>query len=458
MSFAASLKDENLKTYIAGAIVILLFLIMEITYQVLFESTTVVLSHLFYFPVIIASFFYPKRGVIISTLISLIYIILIYDIVYPDYYGIISATMQFYVYISLSVIVSIISARLKSEKIKYKRIFNYSEGGVFVIEKETGKILERNKKFTDMLDEWGFPQAISDIYEICNEKGNMKQICEKIHENGIIENFEIQIKNNGESEYYCLISGSKIPNNTIVFTVTDITKKIVDSKEIMKLNAQLKEANDEANLYIDILTHDINNANTAAQGYAELLYDATTSEADKPFFEKMLSGIRQSSNIISKVSKIRDIHKSGIVSEPFDLDSSVKRAVGKINQGHNITYKQTDLSVMAGKFLDDAFEYILENSVEYGGENVSVFIETKDTGSDAEIVIRDDGPGIPDNRKNNLFTRFQPGVDKRRGRGLGLPLCWHIINSYGGEITAKDAFADENRKGTKIIIKLKKAA
>ena len=58
------------------------------------------------------------------------------------------------------------------------------------------------------------------------------------------------------------------------------------------------------------------------------------------------------------------------------------------------------------------------------------------------LEIADDGPGVPDEAKGQLFNMFytvgnQKG-DSRRGLGLGLSLCRSIIAAHGGAIGVRD--------------------
>ena len=58
------------------------------------------------------------------------------------------------------------------------------------------------------------------------------------------------------------------------------------------------------------------------------------------------------------------------------------------------------------------------------------------------VKIADDGAGIPDSEKRQVFQMFHTGgnpiADSRRSLGLGLPLCRSIINAHGGQITLTD--------------------
>ena len=203
------------------------------------------------------------------------------------------------------------------------------------------------------------------------------------------------------------------------------------------------------------MIHDKNNANTASLGYAEPIKESIP-ETDEIYFEKMMAGIRHSSNIINNVARIRELHNSGSVTVPVSIKETIDSAIAEYPD-LNIEFKGSDQKVSAGPLLEDIFSIILENSLNYGGAGTDITIETKDEGDYSYIEISDEGPGVPDSRKENLFKRFQPGWDGRRGRGLGLPVCWYILNKYGGDISASDRIEGDYKSGLKIIIKLNNA-
>ena len=67
-----------------------------------------------------------------------------------------------------------------------------------------------------------------------------------------------------------------------------------------------------------------------------------------------------------------------------------------------------------------------------------------------EIQIIDDGPGMPDNIRTNIFNLYF--TTKAKGTGIGLSIVQRIIYEHGGVITVDS----ELNKGTSFIIRLPK--
>ena len=85
--------------------------------------------------------------------------------------------------------------------------------------------------------------------------------------------------------------------------------------------------------------------------------------------------------------------------------------------------------------LRRALSNLIENAVKYGG---GARVELRQTGSAFEIVIEDDGPGIPEAELDKVFSPFYR-VEASRGQetggiGLGLSVAQSVVDKHGGEI------------------------
>ncbi|HWX18821.1 MAG TPA: ATP-binding protein [Candidatus Binatia bacterium] len=93
--------------------------------------------------------------------------------------------------------------------------------------------------------------------------------------------------------------------------------------------------------------------------------------------------------------------------------------------------------------LEQVVFNLVDNAIKYGGraEGVVTVGARPVDGSQVELCVRDDGPGIPPEALERVFERFYR-VDKARSReqggtGLGLSIVKHIVQSHGGRVWAK---------------------
>jgi signal transduction histidine kinase len=74
-----------------------------------------------------------------------------------------------------------------------------------------------------------------------------------------------------------------------------------------------------------------------------------------------------------------------------------------------------------------------------------------------EVVVSDNGPGIPDDMKPAIFDRFKKGKSTKTGKGLGLFISRMLVEIYGGKIWAEDRVPGHPGQGAAIHFTLRKA-
>ena len=87
-----------------------------------------------------------------------------------------------------------------------------------------------------------------------------------------------------------------------------------------------------------------------------------------------------------------------------------------------------------------------------------VSIKTRKVNDKIEILVADNGGGIPDAIKEKIFQPFFTTKPTGQGTGLGLSLSYDIIKAHGGEIKVESRFGEETAPaGTTFIIQLPKS-
>jgi len=230
--------------------------------------------------------------------------------------------------------------------------------------------------------------------------------------------------------------------------LTSISTEIGSAVQKTLLLKRLEVANDETNLYLDIMTHDINNVNTAALGYLELLTTRLENE-NKKFAEIVVKSINQSIEIIGNVSTIRKMHEQKAALKPVKLDDVIQN---EIQHFSNVTihYPGTDAVVLADDLLGQVFTNLIGNSVKFCGDTGEITITVGDQDNNILITVADNGPGISDDMKPQVFDRFRKGKSKKSGRGLGLFITRHLVEGYGGRIWAEDRVPGHQDQGAAI--------
>jgi len=86
------------------------------------------------------------------------------------------------------------------------------------------------------------------------------------------------------------------------------------------------------------------------------------------------------------------------------------------------------------------YDDLLSNAVKYGREGGTILLEAEESDDGVTLNVRNDGEGIPAEKKSQLFQRFSrldtPSATGKKGTGLGLYICKEIVEKHGGKIWA----------------------
>lgn len=106
------------------------------------------------------------------------------------------------------------------------------------------------------------------------------------------------------------------------------------------------------------------------------------------------------------------------------------------------------------KWLSEAFVNILDNAIKYSEENTKISIHIMKLNQMVRIEFKDQGMGIPDEEKHNIFKRFYRGInsDLADGSGVGLYLARRIISEHHGTIMVKDNMVNGEKKGSIFVV------
>ena len=130
------------------------------------------------------------------------------------------------------------------------------------------------------------------------------------------------------------------------------------------------------------------------------------------------------------------------------MDEVIEEALRHVNRKsieHQITVEYGEeilLARMDGKLIVQVVINIVDNAIKYTPKGSTIRIRADRCGQEIVVKIADNGPGIPDEKKKQVFEMFYSGANKvadsRRSLGLGLSLCKSIIYAHGGKISVTD--------------------
>jgi len=84
--------------------------------------------------------------------------------------------------------------------------------------------------------------------------------------------------------------------------------------------------------------------------------------------------------------------------------------------------------------IEEVLVNLLDNSVRHSPEGTAIRVTAAQRGPEVVVQVENEGPPIPVEAADQIFTRFYRGQRYRRGLGLGLAICKGLVEAHGGRI------------------------
>lgn len=221
----------------------------------------------------------------------------------------------------------------------------------------------------------------------------------------------------------------------------------LEASEAERRNRQLKQE------MTSNIAHELKTPVSSIRGYLEILLSdkPVDDERRRYFLDRCFRQTLRLSDLIQDVSIINKLEESADLFPRTEEDATevAKEAIGDLADkavAAGITI-QNNLPAMPldgnHELLYCIFRNLVENSIAYAGEGVSIVLEAYKESPDYYFIhYYDTGKGVADEYLSRLFDRFVR-LDEGRSRqnggtGLGLSIVKHSVLFHGGEIYAKN--------------------
>ncbi len=260
-----------------------------------------------------------------------------------------------------------------------------------------------------------------------------------------------------------------------IYLANSISKVLYQREKALYIAyKELEEAERSKSRYVMTFVHDLKTPISAALTWVGVIKDKTLGEIPEYLttpIERIENRLKGAISLIDDILKISQVKlTTKIEYEPIDLNSLLEEIYIKhriLISSKNLDYKiNIELSqpiIMSDKnLLKLALSNLVSNAIKYTEPNGKIEILIKEKGANFEIIVADNGIGIPSNELDKIFNEFyRSSISKERnieGSGLGMALVKDIISKFGGNITVHSPshLAEEGKPGTEFIITLPK--
>ncbi|MDD1693526.1 MAG: response regulator [Methanoregula sp.] len=242
----------------------------------------------------------------------------------------------------------------------------------------------------------------------------------------LLSTYEVAVRKNIELED--AREQLNVVNEQLQQAVIDLkqsnTRLESENSERRRVEKALDEANKKLNLMASITRHDVINQLTTQH---ESLENALSLQAKDPekAWEQVTSAAAIANRTLNSVKFTGDYQKVGVKSPQWQeihtlIQDAVKDASPKGLTFNNKIPLGTE--IYADPLIGKVFSNLIENSVKYGVKATALRFSLQNDATGAVIVCEDDGVGIPEAKKEKIFS-YEHGMSN----GLGLFLAREIL-------------------------------
>jgi signal transduction histidine kinase len=327
---------------------------------------------------------------------------------------------------------------LKEEKNKLNYILSGMEEGVLALNPDQ-EIILLNKSFADLFisqTSVSFNKAQS-LETLINNQELIKLIEESINQREN-KNLELKIEN---SDKYLLLHSTVIFREGEFWGVVIIFQDISERWRFEKLQSD----------FVANVSHELKTPLSSIRGAAEIVYDGAVSR--KKAREKYLNMIIEESNrletMVNNILSISELksdilHQTRINFSQFIYNMLQDyKSVNDVEQDFVYQIKEDiEIELDADKIKRVVIN-LLDNAVKYSPAEGEITIILTESVSRVEFAVEDQGPGVPETERKNIWERFYKVNKKsfqsqKRGSGLGLAIVKDIVELHGGRVYQKN--------------------
>lgn len=373
------------------------------------------------------------------------------------------------------------SKLVESEK-RYKTIFYSIPELVYLYDFNEEAVIDSNDMFKNMIgriDNIAKDEAVR-FFTLDNHELNLNEIIINILKGKIIEDIVVKVVKNNKLIMYLNQTYIPIYEDNQINKMICLSKDITDSMEIENARKREKEKNDllvKALEYDKLkteffanLSHEFKTPLNVILGSIQLLNKIPDEnfKSDNIKVKNYLSMMKQNCyrllrlvNNLIDITRLEDGYLKLKLNE-YDIVSVVENIVMSIVQyanNKNIdvifdTDVEEKLMVFDEEKLERILLNILSNALKFTNEKGNIQVTVKDNEEYVIISIKDDGIGIPEEKLEGIFNRFEQ-VDKslsrnHEGSGIGLSLTKMLVELHGGKIRA----LSEHGRGSEFIMQI----
>ncbi|WP_209124926.1 ATP-binding protein [Alkalihalobacillus sp. BA299] len=324
---------------------------------------------------------------------------------------------------------------IEETKQNYKSLFEYHPDAVYLLDLK-GNFITTNKSF-ETIFEFSIDEALQMNFDLIVHPNDLRRTIYHFEnaKTGISQNYEVT----GITKYgkNIRVNITNIPvivkdNVTAVFA---IAKDISDQVEAQKLHIKTEKLSLIGDLAAGI-AHEINNPLTTIKGFLQLWKEGALNHTDHySIIESEIDRITLISNELLTLGKpiSQEVKVHDIATFLHSISTLLQKEATKKNIRISCNIKEKTCWVSCNEAqIKQVFFNLIENAIDAMDNGGKMNVNALATNEHVWVEIIDEGKGIPPELLNKIGEPFY--TTKEKGTGLGLMVCYGIVEQYKGEI------------------------
>ncbi|WP_134740035.1 response regulator [Nocardioides sp. 503] len=258
-----------------------------------------------------------------------------------------------------------------------------------------------------------------------------------------------------EEDEYVRADGSTF---AVEITASPLVEDSADRGAVVTFRdiTQRREVERMKNEFLSVVSHELRTPLTSIRGSLGLLDSGRLGELPKRAVTLVQVALQSSERLTRLINDLLDIERIESGTKPMDLQTSeaagLLSTAARLIEGMATQAKvSVAVGVAEGRVLADedqivqALLNLLGNAIKFSDPGSVVRMDAQTVGGNVHFRVSDDGRGIPADKLESIFERFEQvdSSDTRQkgGTGLGLTISRGIVEKHGGRIWAEDGLA-----------------
>lgn len=229
----------------------------------------------------------------------------------------------------------------------------------------------------------------------------------------------------------------------VVLVHQDVTDARMREQALREQAGQLERTNADLQQFVYVTTHDLQEPLRMVQSFLDLLVRRHASDLPsqaRDYVDRAMTGAGRMHDLVQGLLRLTRAAEAPFDARVVEVRAVLDEVVGLLQGEIEASAARIEIDPLPTVAADRALlatvlQNLLSNAIKYRRGPPRIRIGGIVRGSACELVVEDDGVGIPEEARHRIFQPFQRLQREVPGAGIGLALCARLIARQGGRIS-----------------------